>query len=208
MFKKALAVVLSAAMVLGMATMANAEKVMTDGINDGYSKVDDGTGFTYDVGALCEAKGVDINNVGGIKLTFTVSSLDAGFGGGIIFNTSTAGAAGSNWNSVEWGNADAAKPISAVEEGDMTFSITRMDSLFGTTADDYGTYNNVCVQSWWGADLDFTAIDVLDANGAVLCSSPAAAEETPATGSVAPVMVVALVAVASTAVIVASKKRA
>lgn len=201
MFKKALAVALAATMVLGMASVASADMVITDGVSDGYSKVDGGN-FYYDVGAWCDANGVDVSTVGGVIFTIQVDTLDAGFGGGAIFNTSTDGAVDSNWVQKEWGNADAAKEISAVEVGDMTYTVSLIEAgHFSTTEDQYGVYNNVALSSWWGSDFVVTAVTVVDESGAALGGAAS-------TGAVAPVMVFALVAVASAAVVVSSKKRA
>ena len=143
----------------------------TDGIGDG--QVEAGEAWTYEIPTDSVA---NLDQTASVRITFTASSLEAGFGGGFIFNTSGAGAAGNNWNSKEWGNADAAKEISAVETGnDLEFTITRDDAagLFGTTEDQYGVYNKVCLQSWWGADINVTKLELLDASGNTIYSAPA-----------------------------------
>lgn len=192
----------------------------TDGIGDG--QVEAGEAWTYEIPTDSVA---NLDQTASVRITFTASSLEAGFGGGFIFNTSGAGAAGNNWNSKEWGNADAAKEISAVETGnDLEFTITRDDAagLFGTTEDQYGVYNKVCLQSWWGADIDVTKIELLDASGNTIYSAPAGStttpddgegeggttEPTPVTGDVMNIVMIAGVAVVALGgVVVCARKK-
>lgn len=218
--KKLLATVvaLSCATVMLLGT-AFADKVFVDGIKDGHVEAAEGS-WAYEIP---EDNAADIASTAKVVITFTASSLESGFGGGFIVNSSGAGAAGNNWNSVEWGNADAAKQISAVETGnELEFTITRDDvsGLFGTTEDQYGVYNKVCLQSWWGADITVTKLELLDASGKVLYSAPSSGSDTPApapddnpeptpvTGDVMNVVMIAGVAVVALGgVVVCARKK-
>lgn len=222
--KKLLATVvaLSCAAVMLLGT-ACAEKVFVDGIGD-TDNIEAGEGswaYKLDKEGAVKLSAEDCAKIDKITITFTASSLDAGFGGGFIVNS---GMPDHGWDSVEWGNADANKPISAVPtDNELEFTITRdgLSGCFGNEDSGSGIYNNVCLQSWWGADITVTKMELFDASGNVIFSAPAAApapddgkddnpEPTPGTGDVMNVVVLAGLAVVALGgvVVCASKKNA
>ncbi len=193
-----LAVALTAVMVLGTCC---AEKVFTDGIGDGFVTAGEGS-WAYDL----QAAGADCSEIANITVTFTVSSLDSGFGGGFIANSSNGG---NGWNSVEWGNADAAKAISAVATDDasgLEFTITRdFTGIFGDEEDANGLYNNLCIQSWWGADINVTNVECYNAAGTLIYAA-VEADGGAQTADMTSIAILAGVAALALVAVVASKK--
>ncbi len=223
--KKLLATVvaLSCAAVMLLGT-ACAEKVFVDGIGD-TDNIEAGEGswaYKLDKEGAVKLSAEECAKIDKITITFTASSLDAGFGGGFIVNS---GMPDHGWDSVEWGNDGASKPITAVPtENELEFTITRegLSGCFGNEDSGSGIYNNVCLQSWWGADITVTKMELFDASGNVIFSAPAKAaptpddgkddntEPTPVTGDVMNVVVLAGLAVVALGgvVVCASKKNA
>lgn len=156
-FKRIFTVLSAMALIIGMgATQAKAEKVITTNIDNAEMR---GSDFYYD--AL--AAGI-VDGVYGVKVTIVVADESAGFGGGLIIN-SDAG-----WNSKEWGNSDAGKPISAEPTGNAgEYTLTRLDSeaVYASGV----TYAEVAIQSWWGGDFEVTKLELLDASGNVLTAT-------------------------------------
>ena len=136
-------------------TMVNsqvkAEKTITTGIAN--AEIKDGA-FYFD----SMAAGL-VEDVYGARITFTITDESAGFGGGFIFNSSIGG-----WNSAEWGNDGASKPITAVATGNAgEYTIERLEAspiFTGETG-----WAQICIQSWWGSDLNITKVEILDASG-------------------------------------------
>ncbi|MBQ5330319.1 MAG: hypothetical protein J6F31_03605 [Oscillospiraceae bacterium] len=120
--------------------------------------------------AWCKDSGIDVTEVYGVRYYIEVHDESQGYGGGIVIN-STA----NNWESHDWGNADAAKEI--VSDG-TSVELLKDAPVFLT--DD--SYANFCLQKWWG-DFDVVDVDILGKDGVVLSTkddAPAAAEEAPA----------------------------
>ena len=127
--------------------------------------------------AWCKDSGVDVTEVYGVRYYIEVNDASQGFGGGIIIN-STA----NNWESHDWGNADAAKEI--VSDGT---SVELLKDAPVFKADD--AYANFCLQNWWG-DWKVVDVDILGKDGAVLSTKDEAApaeEEVVAEEEAAPV---------------------
>lgn len=219
--KKLLATVvaLSCATVMLLGT-AFADKVFIDGIGD-TDNIEAGEGswaYKLDKEGAVKLSADDCAKIDKITITFTASSLDAGFGGGFIVNSCMKD---HGWDSVEWGNADAAKPISAVPtDNELEFTITRegLTGFFGNEDNGSGIYNNICLQSWWGADITVTKLECFDASGNVIFAAPSSGstedpdqgttEPTPVTGDVMNVVMIAGVAVVALGgVVVCARKK-
>ncbi|MDO4316846.1 MAG: hypothetical protein Q4C48_01440 [Lachnospiraceae bacterium] len=221
--KKLLATVvaLSCATVMLLGT-AFADKTFIDGIGD-TDNIEAGEGswaYKLDKEGAVKLSADDCAKIDKITITFTASSLDAGFGGGFIVNS---GVKDHGWDSVEWGNADAGKPISAVPtDKELEFTITRegLAGCFGNEDSGSGIYNNICLQSWWGADITVTKLECFDASGNVIFSAPSSGSDTPAptpddnpeptpvTGDVMNVVMIAGVAVVALGgVVVCARKK-
>ena len=158
LFRKLTTVVLTMALVFTMVnTQVKADQTITTGIENAEMK--DGT-FSFDsMGAGL------VEGVYGARITFTVADESLGFGGGFIFNSSNGG-----WNSAEWGNDGAGKAITAVATGNAgEYTIERLEGspIFeGETG-----WAEICLQSWWGSDLEITKVEILDASGTDLLAS-------------------------------------
>lgn len=171
LFRKLTTVVLTMALAFTMVnTQVKAEKTITTSIEN--TEMKDGT-FYFDSMAAGLVEGVY-----GARITFTVADDTLGFGGGFTFNSSNGG-----WNAAEWGNDGAGKAITAVATGNAgEYTIERLESspIFeGETG-----WAQICLQSWWGSDLEVTKVEILDASGADMLASAttnATVEETTTT---------------------------
>ncbi len=158
-FKKLLAGACAGAMVLGMCAMP------------AYAAIEgaDGNGnYLVDVATLIG--NADINDVYGVKITFTEESvadmMTNGAGGGFIFST-----ASNNWNQLQWCNG-CAEEIHDIQLDADTNSITRMEETPFFTAEDIsgadGTYGQIVLCQWWGGDIVIENIELLDKDGNVI----------------------------------------
>ena len=132
-------------------------------------------------------EGVDISEVYGVRVTFTddaAAVVAEGAGGGFIFSTKS-----NNWNQLQWCNGcDTSKKPEAHDilwDAD-TKSITRMEEKPFFTAEDIsgaeGTYGQLALSEWWGGDIAYSKIEVLDKDGKVLpvADEPADTDTKPA----------------------------
>ena len=115
-------------------------------------------------------KGVDINDVYGVRINFTDASADVlaqGANGGFIFSTKS-----NNWNQLQWCNGcDTSEKPEAhnILWDTKTNSITRMEEKPFFTAEDIsganGTYGQIALSEWWGGDIAYSSIDLLNKDG-------------------------------------------
>lgn len=204
MFKKILAVSLAAALVLGLATCASAEKTISDATNNETCRLDGGNFF-------CDTKkaGLDPTTVYGATFTISVDEAalaEAGLGGGIIFNGPEDVSCG--WDQGEWGNEGSGKSYTMVKVSDGVYTITRLESEAKLNAEEgaSGSWAEVALSAWWGPDFSVTQVDLLGKDGGVLYTTGSSAQPT---GSTAPVTAVAVLALVSgAAVVVCSKRKA
>ena len=169
-FKKILAsVAASAVAVSAMSVAAFAANLTINGTFAGVVTAAENWQFDLNVEGVMD--GLNVADIYGATIVFTQDTIDAsattGVGGAFIFSTK-----GKNWNAIEWGNADAGKPITL---DTATRSITRMETepFFNETdvsgAD--GEYAQVCLQCWWGPDsgsIEVESISLLGKDGAAL----------------------------------------
>ena len=114
--------------------------------------------------AWCKDSGVDVTEVYGVRYYIEVGDASGGFGGGIVINGES-----NNWESHDWGNADAGKEI--VSDG--TYVELLKDAPVFKTED---TYANFCLQNWWG-DFQITDVDILGKDGVILSTKDDAPAE-------------------------------
>ena len=223
--KKFLSVLLAVAMVsvlvLGTAMAAS----IADNSGDANGVLNEGDDGTYWYAFAVAGAVDDVTKIASV--TFTVSTdadtlASSGFGGGVIINSEA-----NSWDSIEWGNADAGKDVTAVANGDL-WDIELPVEEGDFTAE--GTYNNAAIQHWWGAEIAIEGVTIKDASGNVLYTNISAsedaaedatedatedaAEETPATDSSAKtadamnvVMIAGLAVVALAGAVVAANKK-
>lgn len=203
LFRKLTTVVLTMALTFTLVnTQVKADQTITTSIEN--TEMKDGT-FYFDSMATGLVEGVY-----GTRITFTVADDSLGFGGGLIFNSSNGG-----WNSAEWGNDGAGKAITAVATGNAgEYTIERLEGspIFeGETG-----WAQICLQSWWGSDLEITKVEILDASGTNLLSSATleirlaettteSADATPKTGDSINVFYVVSILSLAAVVIIAEK---
>ena len=129
-------------------------------------------------------EGVDISEVYGVKVTFTDEAADVvakGAGGGFIFSTKS-----NNWNQLQWCNGCEDPEKHEIQWDADTKSITRMEEKPFFTAEDIsgadGTYGQLALSEWWGGDIAYSKIEVLDKDGKVLpvADEPADTDTKPA----------------------------
>lgn len=203
LFRKLTTVVLTMALTFTLVnTQVKADQTITTSIEN--TEMKDGT-FYFDSMATGLVEGVY-----GTRITFTVADDSLGFGGGLIFNSSNGG-----WNSAEWGNDGSGKAITAVATGNTgEYTIERLEGspIFeGETG-----WAQICLQSWWGSDLEITKVEILDASGTNLLSSATleirlaettteSADATPKTGDSINVFYVVSILSLAVVVIIAEK---
>ena len=130
-----------------------------------------------DITGWAKESGFAMTDVYGIRFYIKVNDPSQGYGGGIGINATS-----NNWESHEWGNADAGKEI--VSDG-TTVELLKDAPIF--KADE--TYSNLFMQKWWG-DFDVVKVELLGKDGAVIATdedvveAAPAAEEAPAPAAV------------------------
>ena len=117
--------------------------------------------------AWCKDSGIDVTEVYGVRWYIQVNDESQGFGGGVGIN-----ATANNWESHDWGNADAAKEITSDGK---TVEIIKDEPVF--KADD--AYANFFLQNWWG-DWSVVDVEVLGKDGVLLSDAVGAVAEAPA----------------------------
>ena len=117
--------------------------------------------------AWCKDSGIDVTEVYGVRWYIQVNDESQGFGGGVGIN-----ATANNWESHDWGNADAAKEITSDGK---TVEIIKDEPVFKT--DD--AYANFFLQNWWG-DWSVVDVEVLGKDGVLLSDAVGAVAEAPA----------------------------
>ena len=120
-------------------------------------------------------EGVDISEVYGVRVTFTddaAAVVAEGAGGGFILSS-----AGNNWNQLQWCNGCDPETHDIVWDADAK-TITRMEEKPFFTAEDVsgadGTYGQLALSEWWGGDIAYSKIELLNKDGEVL---PVTADE-------------------------------
>ena len=204
MFKKLAAVVLSLALVAVMAN-GTVKAAISTSMDNAEMR---GSDFYFD----CLAQGLAADAYGA-RITFTIADESQGFGGGFIFNSSA-----DNWNSMEWGNADAGKALSAVSTGNAgEYTVERLSDAPIFAADE-AQWAEIAVQQWWGGDIVITNVEMLNADGSVLgavaeeaavetteavAETTAAVDETPKTGDSSNVVyIIVIMGIAAAAIVV------
>ena len=217
------------ASVLAVSTMAVAASAGTiKGTLGIPGIVQAGDNWSLDLAGEGVLDGISINDVYGATIVFSKEDVDAsaetGIGGAFVFNGTDS--AGKNWNAVEWGNADAGKPITLDVD---TCSITRLESTpyfdDADITDDTNTWAQIALQTWWGPDpVTVVSLSLLGKDGNVLKTfgeTPAAAtpepgatdgagadpnKGSPDTGVEGVAVVAGLAIIAAGAVVVAKKR--
>ena len=167
----------AAASVMSVASFANA--TISGDLGGNIVEIgDDGATWKFNLGAEGVLdENVKIGDIYGVTITLTQATHDAyvsgaaGMGGAVAFSGSGADR---GWNSVEWGNDSADKPITYADD---TRTITRLENTpFFNETDISGEPNTqayVCLQGYWGPDaLEVEAFSLLGKDGEVLKSFP------------------------------------
>ena len=167
----------AAASVMSVASFANA--TISGDLGGNIVEIgDDGATWKFNLGAEGVLdENVKIGDIYGVTITLTQATHDAyvsgaaGMGGAVAFSGSGSDR---GWNSVEWGNDSAGKPITYVDD---TRTITRLENTpFFNETDISGEPNTqayVCLQGYWGPDaLEVEALSLLGRDGAVLKTFP------------------------------------
>ena len=121
----------------------------------------------YDVKTLTEANNIKISDVYGVRAYFSDSAagvVEQGAGGGFIFSSKS-----NNWNQKQWCNGCGESEIHDIQYDAATKSITRLEETpFWTdvdVSDAEGEYAQIAFCEWWGGDIDFSKIVLLDKDG-------------------------------------------
>ncbi|MBQ4486468.1 MAG: hypothetical protein II936_05635 [Oscillospiraceae bacterium] len=114
------------------------------------------------------------SEVYGVRFYIKVNDPSQGYGGGIGINSTS-----NNWESHDWGNADAGKEITSDGK---TVELLKDAPVFK----DGDAYANFFLQNWWG-DFTVTSVELLGKDGVVLSvdDAPAETEAAPAEETVA-----------------------
>lgn len=151
----------------GMSAMALAASMMTIGASAAITGADKDGNMTYDVKTLIEANNIKISDVYGVRAYFSDSAagvVEQGAGGGFIFSSKS-----NNWNQKQWCNGCTESETHDIQYDAATKSITRLEKTpFWTdvdVSDTEGEYAQVAFSEWWGGDIDFSKIVLLDKDG-------------------------------------------
>lgn len=151
----------------GMSAMALAASMMTIGASAAITGADKDGNMIYDVKTLIEANNIKISDVYGVRAYFSDSAagvVEQGAGGGFIFSSKS-----NNWNQKQWCNGCGESETHDIQYDANTKSITRLEKTpFWTdvdVSDAEGEYAQVAFSEWWGGDIDFTKIVLLDKDG-------------------------------------------
>ncbi|WP_377072558.1 NPXTG-anchored protein [Ruminococcus bicirculans (ex Wegman et al. 2014)] len=151
----------------GMSAMALAASMMTIGASAAITGAGDDGNMIYDIKTLIEANNIKISDVYGVRAYFSDSAagvVEQGAGGGFIFSSKS-----NNWNQKQWCNGCGESETHDIQYDAATKSITRLEETpFWTdvdVSDAEGEYAQVAFSEWWGGDIDFTKIVLLDKDG-------------------------------------------
>ena len=151
----------------GMSAMALAASMMTIGASAAITGADKDGNMIYDVKTLIESNNIKISDVYGVRAYFSDSAagvVEQGAGGGFIFSSKS-----NNWNQKQWCNGCGESETHDIQYDANTKSITRLEKTpFWTdvdVSDAEGEYAQVSFSEWWGGDIDFTKIVLLDKDG-------------------------------------------
>lgn len=151
----------------GMSAMALAASMMTMGASAAITGADKDGNMIYDVKTLIESNNIKISDVYGVRAYFSDSAagvVEQGAGGGFIFSSKS-----NNWNQKQWCNGCGESETHDIQYDANTKSITRLEKTpFWTdvdVSDAEGEYAQVAFSEWWGGDIDFTKIVLLDKDG-------------------------------------------
>ena len=126
--------------------------------------------YVYSVGDHLPT-GKKITDVYGAKVVISGVNTEAGAGGGIIFQSESAG-----WNQKEWGNEGSEKPY-VYNYTDFTFTRLETETPFAET----DTWASVVISQWadWGDAVKIESVTLLGKDGKELTAG--ATDDTPAT---------------------------
>lgn len=151
----------------GMSAMALAASMMTIGASAAITGADKDGNMIYDVKTLTEANNIKISDVYGVRAYFSDSAagvVEQGAGGGFIFSSKS-----NNWNMKQWCNGCGESETHDIQYDANTKSITRLEKTpFWTdvdVSDTEGEYAQIAFSEWWGGDIDFSKIVLLDKDG-------------------------------------------
>lgn len=151
----------------GMSAMALAASMMTIGASAAITGADKDGNMIYDVKTLIEANNIKISDVYGVRAYFSDSAagvVEQGAGGGFIFSSKS-----NNWNQKQWCNGCTESETHDIQYDAATKSITRLEKTpFWTdvdVSDTEGEYAQIAFCEWWGGDIDFSKIVLLDKDG-------------------------------------------
>lgn len=151
----------------GMSAMALAASMMTMGASAAITGADSNGNMIYDVKTLTEANNIKISDVYGVRAYFSDSAagvVEQGAGGGFIFSSKS-----NNWNQKQWCNGCGESETHDIQYDAATKSITRLEETpFWTdvdVSDAEGEYAQIAFCEWWGGDIDFSKIVLLDKDG-------------------------------------------
>lgn len=151
----------------GMSAMALAASMMTIGASAAITGADSNGNMIYDVKTLTEANNIKISDVYGVRAYFSDSAagvVEQGAGGGFIFSSKS-----NNWNQKQWCNGCGESETHDIQYDAATKSITRLEKTpFWTdvdVSDAEGEYAQIAFCEWWGGDIDFSKIVLLDKDG-------------------------------------------
>lgn len=151
----------------GMSAMALAASMMTIGASAAITGADKDGNMIYDVKTLIESNNIKISDVYGVRAYFSDSAagvVEQGAGGGFIFSSKS-----NNWNQKQWCNGCGESETHDIQYDANTKSITRLEKTpFWTdvdVSDAEDEYAQVAFSEWWGGDIDFTKIVLLDKDG-------------------------------------------
>ncbi|SFC03315.1 NPXTG-anchored protein [Ruminococcus albus] len=153
---KILAGMSALAIAAATAIPAFAEKTFIDEVGLDYVTAD-GNMVKVSLGA----SPYDPTTVTAVKLTFNVDDTE-GFGGGIMLNSNKSG-----WDQRDgewdWGDPNSEKNFLAEgSDGSYTliFTFDAKDAEYWGTPSDEQYWAEVCFQSWWGADITLTGVEI------------------------------------------------
>lgn len=169
-FKKLAAGLLTCAMVATSVGLTPQEEVLADiakGTGIEASLTEDNKQISFNLGDL----GVNVDAVAKATFLFSIPDMSAGYGGAIAVNSGCAG-----WDAKDFGNQGSGKEIILADLGEGLYSLTRDDlaGKFSSTVGhpQYGIYNEILIQEWWGNGMTVTGVTLYNSNGEVIYQAP------------------------------------
>lgn len=123
---------------------------------------EDNTELLFDV----KQAGINIEDIRGTRIRFSVSDESKGFGGAVAWNGYTCG-----WIQTEWGNADSGKQVLAeniARQGEYCVTVKTPEQVFFKDDTQQDHWAQIVMTSWWGGSISINQIDLLDAQGNVI----------------------------------------